>query len=171
MDVEGSGDGSGMTLWNNCLVWVCCSRPEVSDMARANRFLRTLRGRHPQGIGFFLVITDRSPIPVSEARQKGVDMLREHADAFQTMTTVIEGRGFRAAATRASISGIGLATGRRLRLHIHATVDDGVRSAYDHLRDLDDRPWSDFETLGAVVAQTQVEAAQAASPVQMARDA
>ena len=122
--VLSSDDGLGIAeIGTVCLVvWrapVIATRFERQRLA-----LQRVVERCPGRAGFVCVIESGVPVPDDEFRRASIDLVGSHGDQLKCVVCVIEGSGFRAAATRSVLSGMALLLPRRgFEFRITATVD------------------------------------------------
>lgn len=103
-----AGDGLGIAeVGSVCLVvW---QRPVVREtFLRQRAALEELAARHQGRAGFVTVIANDTPPPEDALRKASIEMISNVANHLACVACVIEGTGFRAAATRSVLSGMAM---------------------------------------------------------------
>lgn len=103
-----TGDGLGIAeVGSVCLVvW---QRAVVREtFIRQRAALEEISLRHPGRAGFVTVIDNDTPPPEDAFRKASIEMIAELAPRLACVACVIEGSGFRAAATRSVLAGMSM---------------------------------------------------------------
>jgi hypothetical protein len=135
-----SADGVGIAEAGNvCLVvWRAAVTP-----ARFRRQRMALEGvvtRHPGRAVLLCVVEPTTPPPDDEMRKASIEMVTRLGEALRCVACVIEGSGFKAAATRSVLSGMTLLlSNRKTDVKFTATLAAGASWAAQICHEVDVR--------------------------------
>ncbi len=101
--VTGELGNIAVTIWRESV-----TRPRVDAQAVA---LSSVASRSPGACGYLCIIEPSCSPPDAEMRRALAAMLREQGPRLSVLAGVVEGDGFRAAATRTVLSALGLLAG------------------------------------------------------------
>jgi hypothetical protein len=114
------------------VVW---ERPEQGDVARVMFDVRALRERNKDPVTYVAIVPVDGEPPEGEARGAMISSMRELIELSETVHLVFEGEGFRQSIKRSVLAGILLASGKRGRVLVHATVDEALAAIHAGRRD------------------------------------
>lgn len=114
------------------VVW---DRPEQGDVQRVMFDVRVLRDKTKDPITYVAIVPVDGEPPEGEARSAMISSMRELIDLSETVHLVFEGEGFRQSIKRSVLAGILLASGKRGRVLVHATIDEALSAIHAGRRD------------------------------------
>ena len=103
-----AGDGLGIAEVGSVCLVVWRRAVVHQTFLRQRAALEALTARHERRVGFVTVIANDTPPPDDEIRKASIEMITKAADRLACVACVIEGSGFRAAATRSVLSGMAM---------------------------------------------------------------
>jgi hypothetical protein len=105
-------------------VW---GRPEMDDIVACRAAVSSL---HKQcgPVVFISRVPSNEAAPDDQVRDAITELLGEFMSDLASFHAVLEGRGFFAAAKRTVLATVFLMTGKRLKYHVHSTLDQVLES-------------------------------------------
>lgn len=110
--------------WHHMLIVVWKRETKIQTLRSIESCVRALAKERGTEIGLLTIVEDGAPLPTPEARRVTADVLRGAPIKLSAM--VFEGHGFRAAAVRGVITGIGLIAKTPYPHRTFATVDEAA---------------------------------------------
>jgi hypothetical protein len=126
-------DGLGIAEVGTVCVVVWRAVVTADRFQRQRDALYDLVDCHPEGVGLLCVIEPNTPPLEDRMRRASIDMVEGLGTRLRCITCVIEGSGFRAAATRSILSGMALLLSKvKSDVKFTATVVEAARVVAQH---------------------------------------
>ena len=112
-----------MGTWKNVGVVVWCSQATASAVRHLAQFTQTMR-EQPTKTSAIHIVHEGAGLPLPEAREALVKLLREKSDHLAGLAVVIGGSGFWASTMRSAITGMGMLSPRSTEMRLHGTIGE-----------------------------------------------
>jgi hypothetical protein len=119
-----------LATWHRVVIVVWRRETSPSAIERLGLAMLVLERAIGHSVGLFMVVEQGAPLPSNEARSTSATVLQKASLALSAVT--FEGAGFRAAAVRAVVTGIGLLAKAPYPYKSFAQVEEAA--AWVHLR-------------------------------------
>jgi hypothetical protein len=115
-----------VVLWNDIFVLVDQGNAVASDYPNLQRLVLEQGKKHPGGLGGLVIIPAAASPPPEEVRRAIRDVLTQVTPQLRCLCWLVEGTGFRAAAVRAALIGLGVFSRHRYATHVAIDMTDAV---------------------------------------------
>jgi len=133
-----------VVLWNDIFVLVDQGNAVAGDYPNLQRMVLEQGKKHPGGLGGLVIIPAAASPPPEEVRRAIRDVLNDVTPQLRCLCWLVEGAGFRAAAVRAALIGLGVFSRRRYATHVAIDMTDAVGWILKNLEQYESRG-SDLE--------------------------
>lgn len=107
------------------------SKPTMADMAQAGDQIDAFRFRHGRPIPELVIFSSLSQLPDDDVRKRFARKSKQREALTLATVTVFGGDGFAAAVARSIITGIHMASQRKLPLRLAASVPEAIRLLHE----------------------------------------
>jgi len=112
--------------WQNDVLLVFKQETTALALGAVRRAVEQVAAKHEGAVFILTVVEERAPMPPSATRDAMADLLKSLARSVELSAVVHEGAGFRAAAVRSVVTGVGLVARLPFPHKVFATVTDAA---------------------------------------------
>jgi hypothetical protein len=131
-----------VVLWSDIFVVVDQGNAVAGDYPELQRLVLAEGRKHPGGLGGLVIIPAAATPPPEEVRRAIRDLLTNITPQLRCLCWLVEGAGFRAAAVRAALIGLGVFSRHSYPTHVASDMTAAVgwilkNLEHDHSRQSD----------------------------------